>query len=196
MKTTRYTYENVADRLPSFEGNNASLDLATQSRLTNELMLYDDQFRDSMRKRSINGKMWCSLQLSWNLGDRVRFHLISVGDEELHSVSLSGHTFSHRGHRSSTVGLMASTMKSVDVSTSYVSGNFVLSSATRDGVDRGMSAMVVVGGTSSSFVDVDDGKEDRTYYIAADEVEWDFLPYVVFVFYCVYSFENDSFQYY
>ena len=85
-------------------------------------------------------------------------------------------------------------MKSVDVSTSYVSGNFVLSSATRDGVDRGMSAMVVVGGTSSSFVDVDDGKEDRTYYIAADEVEWDFLPYVVF--YCVYSFENDSFQYY
>ena len=122
--------------------------------------------------------MWCSLQLSWNVGDRIRFHLISVGDEELHSVSLSGHTFLHRGHRSSTVGLMASTMKSVDVSTSYVSGNFLLSSATRDGADRGMSAMIVVGGSSTSFVDDDDVKVDRTYYIAADEVEWDFLPYV------------------
>ncbi len=134
-----------------------------------------------MRKRSINGKMWCSLQLSWNVGDRIRFHLISVGDEELHSVSLSGHTFLHRGHRSSTVGLMASTMKSVDVSTSYVSGNFLLSSATRDGADRGMSATVVVGGSSTSFVDDDDVKVDRTYVVFEREAR-EFQSFHFFMF--------------
>jgi hephaestin len=134
---------------------------------------YDDKFRDSMRKRAINGKVRCALRgLTWPAGARVRLHLLAMGDEELHAPLLSGHTFDFRSRRTAAAGLMASTMKTVDL-VSHAAGEYLLRSASRSGADRGMQAIVsVTAGTEAPV-----GSKKRTYYLAADEVQWDFLPF-------------------
>ena len=167
-----YAEQNIRERLDCFAGNDAQLDEAARAGLTRRLRVYDDKFKDSMRKRAINGRLQCSLGgLRWAVGQRVRLHLLSVGDEELHTPTLVGHTLLHRGHRSQTVGLMASSMKSVDL-VSSAPGSFLLRSGSLSGVERGMSAMATVTGEAPGSA----AEPSRTYYIAADEVQWDFLP--------------------
>eukprot|EP00939_MAST-03C_sp_MAST-3C-sp1_P004601 g4601.t1 len=174
-----FAERNVADRLPQFEGNNASLSATEQESLTTKLRLYDSKFRDSMRKRSINGYLRCNLPgLVWSVDDTVRLHTIAIGDEETYAPALTGHSFLHRGKRVASVGLMASTMKTVDLSSSLFAGNYLLTSGTSDSSDRGMLAMATVTAPPNvAAEDEDPSNVKRTYYVAADEVEWDFLPY-------------------
>lgn len=164
-----HTEHNIATRLPNFVGNNASLPNAEQ--LTYEMRKYDRLFQDSMRKRHINGKLQCALSgLEWSVGDTVRFHLISVGDEELHAPLLSGQSFSYHSQRTSGVGLMASSMKTVDFEAT-AGGSLLLTTGSESGALRGMVALANVSGTPPAAP-----AAARTYYIAADEVQWDFMP--------------------
>jgi len=167
-----HTEENLGpSRLPHFDGNNMSLAVETRARLTYEMRKYDAAFADAMRKRAINGKMQCSLPgLEWTLGSRVRMHFLSVGDEELHAPSLTGQSFTYQGSRHPTVGLMASSMKTVDFK-AVANGTLLLSTGSDSGAMRGMLAKAHVSGSPPPAP-----RSKRTYYIAADEVEWDFLP--------------------
>eukprot|EP00966_Prymnesium_polylepis_P275785 6372145-Prymnesium_polylepis.1 len=136
------TEANIATRLPAFQGNNASVSAEARAGLTRRLRKYDAIFQDSMRKHAINGKLQCALEgLTWQVGERVRLHLLSMGDEELHTPTLAGHTFVHRGKRAGTVGLMASSMTSVDLA-SPVPGSYLLRSGSATGAERGMVASV------------------------------------------------------
>ena len=167
-----HTEVNMANLLPMFRGNNMSLPQAERGRLTYLLRKYDTGFADSMRKRGINGKLQCSLQgLSWAVGDRVRLHLLAMGDGlELHAPTLTGQAFEYQGARTAAVGLMASSMKTVDF-TASAAGTLLLSTGSDSGAERGMNALVQVSGAVPAVPSV-----ARTYYIAADEVDWDFLP--------------------
>ena len=158
---------NVARRLPQFAGNSANLSASARSRLTYQLRNYNHRFASSMQKWSINGHMQCTLPgLAWEAGARVRLHLLAMGDEELHTPTLAGHTFVHRGERQGSVGLMSSTMKSVDVH-GKAHGQMLLRSYNTGGADRGMMAIAHV----SEPPDEEDADDARGVGDAADAAD-------------------------
>merc|ERR1711871_1046010 len=123
-------------------------------------------------------------------GNRVRWHLLSIGDEiDFHSPSWEGHSIESMYSNakkdgvlqspSATVPLMAATMHSVDMI--LKPGKWSLDNLATNHYKAGSRAQFEVTGTSDSVYSpavekqTDSGKIAK-YYIAADEVEWDYAP--------------------
>lgn len=146
----------------------------------------DDAFKTSNKMHSVNGKLYCQLSgLDWAATDSVRLHFMSLGDEMAHAPALEGHTFLDHGIRRSALGLMAASMVSVDVSAHDVAnqaprsqpGKWLMYDGASDHLKAGLKTHVTVTGASASAsagASTTGPSPSRTYYIAADEVEWDY----------------------
>ena len=155
-------------------------------------------FRKYSKKHTVNGRAFCTLvgltgsENSFTEGQRVRWHLLSIGDEiDFHSPSWEGHsvesmysTVDAKGLHSpsATVPLMPATMHSVDMV--MKPGKWGLANLASNHFKAGSRALFEVVSSSdkefkpwapASASQTDESKTAR-YYIAADEVEWDYAP--------------------
>uniref|UniRef100_T1IW54 Plastocyanin-like domain-containing protein n=1 Tax=Strigamia maritima TaxID=126957 RepID=T1IW54_STRMM len=140
-------------------------------------------FHEGNQKHSINGYIYGNLPgLDVCLNDKISLHLAVIGNDfDLHTVYLQGQTMEIYRHTTDTVGLYPgySLTASIDVENE---GKWLLSSQGRDSIKAGMQAFFNVKTCDNKkkiqkkrFHHHPKGKT-RTYYIAAEEVMWDYAP--------------------
>jgi len=151
----------------------------------------DKLFRKSNLMHSINGRVFCDLPgLVTKAGDRVRWHIVSLGNAvDIHTPTWEGNTVSYLGHRMTTMQGMPATMRSAD-SVTQTMGRFKLFDNVFKHLDQGavVEYVVTARGTNSeetasaspnaapAATNAYGSSTERKYYIAADEIEWDYAP--------------------
>lgn len=77
----------------------------------------DEGFKESNKKHAINGRLYGNLDgLAMRRGERVRWHLIALGNEgDIHTAHWHGNTLLRRGARTDTVELFPATTETVDM---------------------------------------------------------------------------------
>ena len=168
---SKYILHNMAERLPQF-GGNTDASSAVRSRLTYQLQL-NEEFKKSNKMHSINGKLFCGLpEMAFGSTERVRWYVMSLGDEHPHTPSWEGATLDLHHHRVNTLELMAASMVTADM-TSATPGSWNLFCNVDKYLKRGMTTQFTVTPTLGYTAPTG---STRTYYIAADEVDWNYLP--------------------
>ncbi|XP_030071954.1 ceruloplasmin [Microcaecilia unicolor] len=136
----------------------------------------DADFQESNMMHSINGYMYGNQPgLDMCKRDSVVWHLIGLGSEvDMHGIHFSGNTFLNKGTRRDTVSLFPHTSLSV-VMTPDTEGVFDMECLTTDHYTGGMKQHYRVKSCGSTLLDhIDLFLHTKTYYIAAEEIEWDY----------------------
>uniref|UniRef100_A0A3P9AC73 ferroxidase n=1 Tax=Esox lucius TaxID=8010 RepID=A0A3P9AC73_ESOLU len=135
-------------------------------------------------KHTINGYANGSLPgLSVCAHTSVSLHLVGMSTEpELFSVHINGQVLQHAGHRVSSVGLIAGTGTSANM-TAVHAGRWLLSSHIDKHLEAGMHGFVEVRSCEGfnppqRKLTIKEKQESQVwiYYIAAEEVVWDYAP--------------------
>uniref|UniRef100_A0A674D025 ferroxidase n=1 Tax=Salmo trutta TaxID=8032 RepID=A0A674D025_SALTR len=113
----------------------------------------------------------------------VSLHLVGMSSEpELFSVHINGQVLQQADHRVSSVGLIAGTATSANM-TAVNTGRWLLSSHTSKHLEAGMHGFVDVRSCEGfnppkRKLTIKQKRESQewTYYIAAEEVVWDYAP--------------------
>ncbi|KAG8136027.1 hypothetical protein E2320_009008 [Naja naja] len=136
----------------------------------------DEDFQESNKMHSINGYMYGNQKgLEMCLGERVSWHLISLGTEvDIHGIYFSGNTFVTKGTRKDTANLFPHTSATA-VMKPDSQGLFEVACLTTDHYTGGMRQTYEVKRCGSSAKD-EQYTHQKTFYIAAIEVEWDYSP--------------------
>ncbi|GIL67814.1 hypothetical protein Vafri_21091 [Volvox africanus] len=107
-------------------------------------------------------------------GDRVRWHVASIGDVDgLHNFHWHGHTVEINGHHVDQFTSIPGVTTSANLRPEEP-GVWMLHCHVNEHADGGMMALYAVEGSPPP--PLPPGGVERVYYIAAEEVEWDFLP--------------------
>jgi hypothetical protein len=91
----------------------------------------------------------------------------------VHHASFGGHALTWHGHRVAGVPLLAGTMHQADM-TAEVPGTWLISDGSRELSGLGTQAAFVVTAALDPLPVPPSPQPARTYYVAADEVEWDY----------------------
>ena len=135
------------------------------------IMASNSDFYPSNLVSSVNGLSLCNLALNAAADDAVRLHLlIPPTSSAVESAQVSGHDITTHGHRTQTATIFPAS--SVSLTTTARAGNWVVSGTN---AQAGVSAAFDVTGSISE--PSEGTKADRTFFIAADEVEWDYAPH-------------------
>ncbi|XP_061422642.1 ferroxidase HEPHL1-like [Lethenteron reissneri] len=138
----------------------------------------DPHFQRSNFKSNINGYMYGNLPgLNMCSEVNVSWHLFGLGSEvDIHTAHFRGQALTSKHHRVDTVGLFPATfVTALMVPTNP--GRWLLACDVNEHFEGGMQAAFNVlecEGTNQS-VWHSEGKE-RTFFIAAEEVDWDYGP--------------------
>ena len=149
---------------------------AWQSAMKN--LKHDPTFHRYSMKHTINGRALCTLKGldGFKKGEKIRWNIFSIGDEiDLHVPTWKGHKVIDTSSQiRSNALLIPSSMKSVD--TVMKPGNWPLVDFPENHNLLGARALFKVSGTEEiEMVTKEEAKTVR-YFIAADEVEWDYAP--------------------
>ncbi|GFH26938.1 uncharacterized protein HaLaN_25172, partial [Haematococcus lacustris] len=164
-----YTFDNVRQYLDQ--------SLWTTSELYDTL-LKNASFEESSLKHAVNGFMFCNMpRISFVAGSRVRLHIMVLGSvEDMHTPSIGGGTFLSLGERGASVATIAGSMMSQDVMFTQP-GNFSVQCRVLDHVMAGMQALyTVLPAPSGQLAVAGAASVQRVYYIAAEQVSWNFAP--------------------
>jgi hephaestin len=134
-----------------------------------------------------NGRAFCTLGglVAPSHGARVRFHVLSSRvDSAAHSVALNGHSLTTSGsHRQQAVELFAGAAATFTVTAASARGDSSSTWELHDGdgslFAAGARAELTVPGDDGVYVDeevAEPARNTRRFYIAADEVEWEYVP--------------------
>lgn len=139
----------------------------------------DEDFKESNKMHAINGYFYGNLPgLDMCLGDSVRWHLAGIGNEvDIHTAYFHGQSFKVDGHRKDVASLLPATFVTASM-TSMNPGTWMLNCLVNDHYNAGMYALFNVtkcDGKTGHVPTVSGGKT-RTYYIAANEVQWNYGP--------------------
>ncbi|KFV05044.1 Hephaestin, partial [Tauraco erythrolophus] len=138
----------------------------------------DDGFEESNRMHAINGLMFGNLPgLNVCKGDNVSWHLLGLGSEaDVHGAVFQGNTLQMNGMRRDSANLFPHTFATAFMQPDN-EGTFEIYCQTSNHYQAGMRERYSVSKC---------GKRDpapalrykgvRTYYIVAEEVEWDYAP--------------------
>ncbi len=110
-----------------------------------EALRMDTGFQESNLMHAVNGYVYANLPgLAMRVGERVRWHVISLGDEQdLHGVHWHGATLLSDGHRVDAIELIPASMKTLDMVPDDV-GRWLLHCHTDHHVVAGMTALYAV----------------------------------------------------
>jgi len=102
----------------------------------------DSDFQESNLMHAVNEYVYGNLPgLAMQVGERVRWHVISLGDEQdLHGVHWHGATLLSDGHRVDSIDLIPASMKTLDMVPDDV-GQWMLHCHTNHHVVAGMTAL-------------------------------------------------------
>ncbi|XP_072514290.1 ferroxidase HEPHL1 [Salminus brasiliensis] len=143
---------------------------------TNESNPEDEAFVESNKMHAVNGYMYGNLPgLEVCEGDRVRWHMLGLGTEvDVHTVYFQGNTFRKEGTTRDTLTLFPHTSLSVYMQPD-TTGLFEVSCRVSEHYTGGMRLQyrVTMCKESPSAPPVVPAVR---YFIAAEEVEWDYSP--------------------
>nr|KAG8541253.1 hypothetical protein GDO81_029411 [Engystomops pustulosus] len=137
----------------------------------------DEDFQESNRMHAINGYMYENLPgLEMCRGDNISWHLLALGTEtDIHGIYFQGNTVNLGGMTRDTISLFPHT-----TTTAYMqpdqAGKFEVGCQTMKHYVSGMKHTYTVETCDHSKADEIQFGAIRTYYIAAEEVEWDYSP--------------------
>ncbi|XP_041120350.1 ceruloplasmin-like [Polyodon spathula] len=135
----------------------------------------NEDFQESNKMHSINGFVYGNLPgLLMCAGSKIHWHLLGMGNEvDIHSVYFSGQMLTDRTHHVDTISLFPATFVNVEM-VPHNLGKWLLSCQINDHVQAGMQAFFEV---KMCFPQVHRARPhgtQRQYYIAAEEVIWDY----------------------
>ncbi|XP_071068403.1 ferroxidase HEPHL1 isoform X2 [Dasypus novemcinctus] len=137
----------------------------------------DKAFVNSNRMHAVNGYMYGSLPgLRMCRQDRVSWHLMGMGtDTDMHGVYFQGNTVHLRGTHRDSLALFPHTATTAFMQPDRA-GVFRVRCSTLHHSDRGMDQLYEVGSCGRQDSPPPPRRAIRTFYIAAEEVEWDYAP--------------------
>ncbi|XP_030056055.1 ferroxidase HEPHL1 isoform X1 [Microcaecilia unicolor] len=137
----------------------------------------DEHFQESNKMHAVNGFMYGNLPgLEMCQNDRVSWHMIGLGTEvDLHGIYFQGNTIQLGGMTRDTLNLFPHSSSTVSMQPDEV-GSFELVCRTTDHFIGGMKQMYTVNNCCNTSTSSQKYSTVRTYYIAAEEVEWDYSP--------------------
>ncbi|KAL1777716.1 ceruloplasmin isoform X1 [Sigmodon hispidus] len=137
----------------------------------------DEDFQESNKMHSINGFMYGNQPgLNMCLGDSVVWYLFSAGNEaDVHGIYFTGNTFLSKGERRDTTNLFPHTSQTILMNPD-TEGTFDVECLTTDHYTGGMKQKYTVNQCRKHSEDSTVYLGERTYYIAAVEMEWDYSP--------------------
>uniref|UniRef100_A0A8C8Z8S5 Ceruloplasmin n=1 Tax=Prolemur simus TaxID=1328070 RepID=A0A8C8Z8S5_PROSS len=137
----------------------------------------DEDFQESNKMHSMNGFMYGNLPgLNMCQGDSVVWYLFSAGNEaDVHGIYFAGNTYLSRGERRDTANLFPQTSLTLLMQPD-TAGTFDVECLTTDHYTGGMKQTYTVNQCLRIFEHSPLYRGERTYYIAAVEVEWDYSP--------------------
>ncbi|XP_028411443.1 hephaestin-like protein [Dendronephthya gigantea] len=138
----------------------------------------DEDFQESNKMHVINGYFYGNTPgLKMCTGDKVDWHLFGMGTEvDIHTAFFHGQTVQIDGHRKD-VGSMFPARSSTAHMTAIKPGVWLFNCLVNDHYSAGMSALFNVTNCEKNYP----GREalsgkTRKYFIAAEEVIWDYAP--------------------
>ncbi|XP_028656350.1 hephaestin-like protein 1a isoform X1 [Erpetoichthys calabaricus] len=136
-----------------------------------------EEFHESNKMHAVNGYMFGNMPTPvMCAGSNISWHLLALGTEvDLHSVRFQGNTIQKQGSTRDTVSLFPHISDSVLMQVNVV-GDFEISCSTADHYSGGMRQLYSVRACKEQRPPVKPVGVVRTYYIAAEEVEWDYAP--------------------
>uniref|UniRef100_A0A8C4QM48 Plastocyanin-like domain-containing protein n=1 Tax=Eptatretus burgeri TaxID=7764 RepID=A0A8C4QM48_EPTBU len=138
----------------------------------------DEDFQESNKMHSINGYVYGNLKgLEMCAGADVTWHLVGMGNEvDIHSAFFHGATLVSKYHRVDNINLFPATFVTAHQKP-VKPGTWLLSCNINDHILAGMQALYHVNncGWKVSAEPVGGGKQ-REYFIAAQEVIWNYGP--------------------
>lgn len=137
----------------------------------------DEEFRESNLMHSINGFVYGHLPaLKVCVGRPVSWHLFGIGNEvDIHSAYFHGHTLMDRMHRTDVLSLFPATFVTATM-IPRTEGKWLLSCQVNDHVRAGMQSFYEVSACGSSVSPTEAPGKERHFYIAAEEMDWDYAP--------------------
>ncbi|XP_075719753.1 ceruloplasmin-like [Rhinoderma darwinii] len=138
----------------------------------------DEDFEESNTMHSINGYMYGNLPgLSMCDNSQVTWYMFGIGNEvDIHSVYFHGQVLTHQHYREDTLNLFSASMIQSTMSPENP-GKWLLSCQVNDHLEGGMYAIFEVGNcTGQNKKSCINGSKTRQYYIAAEEIIWNYAP--------------------
>ncbi|XP_046876457.1 ferroxidase HEPHL1-like [Hypomesus transpacificus] len=139
----------------------------------------DPDFKESNLMHAINGYMYGNLPgIELCQFRRVAVHLFGMGNEvDIHTAYFQGSTLLDRGHRGDTVSLFPATFVTTEM-VPMTTGKWLLSCQVNDHLQAGMQAFYQVSscGMGDRPPGAPPGGQVRKYYLAAEQVRWDYAP--------------------
>ncbi|XP_007936288.1 ferroxidase HEPHL1 [Orycteropus afer afer] len=137
----------------------------------------DKEFVKSNRMHAINGFMYGNQPgLSMCKKDRVSWHMIGMGtDTDMHGVYFQGNTIHLRGTHRDSLALFPHISTTAFMQPDHA-GIFRVFCTTMHHFMRGMNQIYEVNSCGNKDPSEQPYGMIRTFYIAAEEVEWDYAP--------------------
>ncbi|XP_038599910.1 ceruloplasmin-like [Tachyglossus aculeatus] len=134
-------------------------------------------FQESNKMRSMNGYMFGNLPgLSMCAEDKVKWYFFGIGGAyDLHTIFLHGQTMLFRNHRTDTLSIFPATLVDVSMVAKSI-GEWMISCQVHKHLRGGMQAFFQVEDCKKPPTDNVTGKSVRRYYIAAEEIIWNYGP--------------------
>ncbi|XP_039770951.1 ferroxidase HEPHL1 [Ornithorhynchus anatinus] len=137
----------------------------------------DKEFVKSNRMPAVNGYMYGNQPgLNMCKEDKVSWHLFGLGtDTDMHGVHFQGNTVHWRGTHRDTVALFPHSSLTAFMQPDHT-GIFKMVCRTMDHFTRGMKQIYEVNTCGNPSAPAQPHGTIRVFYIAAEEVEWDYAP--------------------
>lgn len=136
----------------------------------------DEDFQESNLMHQINGYLYCNApELSVVQGQKVRWHIIALGTEvDMHTPNMQAAVLDAVEEPKETLQLIAGSMEVAD-STPLLPGRFQIACRIAHHISAGMVALLTVKDGNMALQE--DSGVVRSYYVMAEEVDWDYTPY-------------------
>uniref|UniRef100_A0A8C3TS56 ferroxidase n=1 Tax=Catharus ustulatus TaxID=91951 RepID=A0A8C3TS56_CATUS len=137
----------------------------------------DEGFQTSNRMHAINGYIYGNLPgLEMCADTSMSWHLFGMGSEiDIHAAYFYGHTFTSRDQRADVVGLFPATFITAEM-TPGSPGRWLITCQVNEHLRGGMEALYDVQICQKNLSHPSPISHMRRYYIAAEEVLWNYGP--------------------
>lgn len=151
--------------------------IRTYTRSPNTVRKDDEAFMESNKMHSINGLVYRNVPgLTMCKGDKVSWHLSGLGSEtDINSLHFQGNRFMFRQNRRDSISVFPHVSHTVTMEPDSI-GQFEVVSPTVSNYLGGMRANYTVQKCSILQRQGETMLHSKTYYIAAEELMWDYSP--------------------
>ncbi|XP_033645179.1 hephaestin-like protein isoform X2 [Asterias rubens] len=138
----------------------------------------DEDFAASNLMDGINGRLYGNLPgLTMCVGDKVSWNVLAFGTEaDIHTVHFHGNILNFQGRRRDSLSLSPAILMSAEME-AINPGTWLITSASTNHFSDGSQVLYTVSAECGTApTDNTPAGIQRNYYIAAEEIDWDYAP--------------------